>query len=123
MDKSTERMGRRNMPKRGRKNERKKKKERIVRESGCCVPVGSGVLIRWKEVLCVGGCTKRRPIEAAEGRQSLHLTLKRRLRALPGSSPFLLPLGFLSFSLPASFRPAPLPSSPPSPLLRVCPPR
>lgn len=90
------------MSKRGRKNERKRKKERerIVRESGCCVPAGSGVLIRWKEVLCVGGCTKRRPIEAAEGRQSLHLTLKRRLRALPGSSPFLLPL---SASSPSPF--------------------
>lgn len=126
MDKSTERMERRNMSKRGRKNERKRKKERerIVRESGCCVPAGSGVLIRWKEVLCVGGCTKRRPIEAAEGRQSLHLTLKRRLRALPGLlslSP--TSLSFLSLSLPASFRPAPLPSSPPSLLLRVCPPR
>lgn len=74
--------------------EREWERERIVRESGCCVPAGSGVLIRWKEVLCVGGCTKRRPIEAAEGRQSLHLTLKRRLRALPGTSPAFSPSPF-----------------------------
>lgn len=51
----------------------------------------------------VGGCTKRRPIEAAEGRQSLHLTLKKRLRALSRSSPFLLPLGFLSLFFPLCF--------------------
>lgn len=113
------------MLKRWRENERKRERKRRGRgrERESCVPAESGVLIRWKEMLCVGGCTKRRPIEAAEGRQSLHLTLKRRLRALLGSSPFLLPLDFLSLSLPASFRPAPLPSSPPSLLLRVCPPR
>lgn len=38
---------------REREGERKQERKRVVRESGRCVPAGSGVLIRWKETaLC-----------------------------------------------------------------------
>lgn len=84
------------MLKRGRKNERKRKKERIVRESGCCVPAGSGVLIRWKEVLCVGGCTKRRPKGG-------------RVYTSPWKGVFVPYPAPLPFSYLSAFSPSPLP--------------
>lgn len=85
------------------KSVRSEERERVVRESGRA----GGVLIRWKRwCFCVGGCTKRRSIEATEGRRSLHLTLKRCFRAL---YPVLLSLSPLSaFSISLSFPPFPL---------------
>lgn len=61
---------------------------------------GSGVLIRWKEVLSCWWMHEEETIEGAEGRQSSHLALKRRLRASFHSS-FLLP-PFILLALPPS---------------------
>lgn len=124
------------------KSEREKREARKNRERVRLLYAGSGVLIRWKEVVS-WRYTKRRPIEGAEGRQSSHLALKRRLRAsFHSSSSFFL---FLLFPFDPSFasaHPSRSPSfvfqlhawpilrpssttsssSPPRPL-RVCPPR
>lgn len=86
-------------------NEQERKIERTVRESGCCMLAGSGVLIRWKEVVSCWMHEEERLIEGAEGRQSSHLALKRRLRALFHSSFFLL-LSFLVPSLLFHFDPS-----------------
>ena len=67
-----------------REREREKKGKKSVRESGCTL-AGSGGLNKVER----GGFVpvdarreRRKPIEGAEGRQSSHLALKRRLRAL-----------------------------------------
>lgn len=86
-----------------REEESEEERERVVRESGRCVPAGSGVLIRWKETALCWWMHE----EAADrgSRRAAEFTphLEQAPSCLiPLSSPFLLPLGFLAFSLPSA---------------------
>lgn len=76
-----------------------------MRESGCCVPAGSGVLIRWKEVLCAGGLHEeaadrgsRRAAEFTPHLEKASSCLTRLLSLSPTSpafSPSPFPLRFV----------------------------
>lgn len=96
----------------------KDERERTARESGCCMPARVGGLNKVERGAFVLDARReeRRPIEGAEGRQSSHLALKRRLRALfhssirppPSSSFFPSLLHLLSVRPPAGQRSVPL---------------
>jgi len=84
--------------KRERERVRERERERVVRESGRCVPAGSGVLIRWKEVLLCWWMHE----EAADRGSRRAAEFTPHLEKAPSC---LIPLSSLSLSLSLSLLP------------------